>query len=559
MIVKRESVVNKQFPSRLCAVSTGKQSGDIARFVEQGVKLFLLRNTLKLMEHTTEECVEIINNLITPLQGIGKELEFVIEINMDPTSEWLSQHPQERCDPCPVDAPCVSWGSELWKRDASIALRSLTKALAKMPVRAVMLSTGASGIWGDAADPRMVDTGRSMTYRLQNDLRIRYRKNVLLLRKEWNDPHRDFHTVRPPSIQDRRLGRGVLREPTRTRSIYDWLETLHSALNSALLSFCKVVHETSHNGIAVAACCSSLFAVCEAGGMPAPLLEEDGPDVFIAPDGNRLCDGTLRLNGKVGYKFEQRTSPSFEIFSISEAVVKKPAKGTKQIPGIALITDPSASFWLSERDGLKPLWTALRLQLDELEHSGLPYEIFSLGDLFHKQFPDTLLSVFLNTWYVSEAERRQIDARIKRSGKMALWLWGVGVLGESGAMESHMLRMTGIKCRVQDLPGTLKVRPNPQAPLTMSLQGRIGTDIMLSPTFQWADHDAALLAVNSAGKPAMELHRFAEWTSVVCSAVPVPSELLKNLMSEAEYPQIPPVEKTAPAGRQLQRKKVIRK
>ena len=144
--------------------------------------------------------------------------------------------------------------------------------------------------------------------------------------------------------------------------------------------------------------------------------------------------------------------------------------------------------------------------------------------------------VFLNTLYLSEAERRRIDARVKRSAQYAVWFWGAGLLTEIGIEADAGEKLIGLKLRMEKKETSLRVRVvEGNDPLTWGLHtgAKFGPEPAIMPTLTVGDKTAARLGANSDNKTVFAARRGETWTSVHFGTFPVPATLLRNVLKSA--------------------------
>jgi hypothetical protein len=163
------------------------------------------------------------------------------------------------------------------------------------------------------------------------------------------------------------------------------------------------------------------------------------------------------------------------------------------------------------------------------------------------------LYIFLNCFYLNDAERKAIDEKVKRDGNVALWLFGAGIGNETGLSLENMTHLTGFQFASLDSIWelTCSIR-NYQHPITQGLKAdtAFGTDLRVGPIITVSDPEATVLgllifnqgknepgfAVKDFGKGARALGErenfvFAagDWSSVYSAAPNLPADLLRNI------------------------------
>ncbi|HLZ07361.1 MAG TPA: hypothetical protein VKT80_02155, partial [Chloroflexota bacterium] len=206
----------------------------------------------------------------------------------------------------------------------------------------------------------------------------------------------------------------------------------------------------------------------------------------------------------------------------------RPAVGKhRSASQIAVIVDLLASAYLADSEPAKEITGELsRQQFKVMSALGAPYDVYSIDDLFHPRFPEYKVYVFLDIFYLSEAEQRRVDARVKRSDQIAVWLWAPGLLTEAGVGAEFGQKTTGQKLRVE--PGETSMRVKIVAsddPIVWGFHtgATFGPDLAVAPTVTVVSRQTKRLGANSANKTVFSVQRFDHWTSVICGTIPAPS------------------------------------
>jgi hypothetical protein len=232
---------------------------------------------------------------------------------------------------------------------------------------------------------------------------------------------------------------------------------------------------------------------------------------------------------------------------------------------IAVVLD-EASFTYTG-DG-EPLFNALLTAQKqwELGFIGAPWEPYLLTDMDNPKLRDFKLYIFLNTFRVTPQQRAAVQARLKRNGATALWVYAPGYIGDRLSVE-NMRALTGIQLRESATAGELRVEiTSTDHPYTKSLAKGLayGTDVNVDNIKRWYDHQiylkdprdpglerdlpgfrinprfwsddpAATVLGKVAGldKPGLVVKKQAGWTSVYSSAPIVPAALIRNIARAA--------------------------
>lgn len=505
---------------------------------------------------------------------------FWLEVSLDAPDWWRQSHPVELvryCLPAEKDSndlPCVSWASGLWQKEAGDALFRLTRHLFRSPWRAhcigIQIAWGEEGAWRHPAPERLPDIGPRMQEAFQQFVRAKYRRNTALLRNAWKNFSADFDTARCPAAAERRRADvGILRGPARSRRILDYYECFYQAQTDAVLHFARLVKRASDNQASVGIQFATLFGTEHTAegsyAYPEPVLDAADLDFFIAtldpegccltlpmgslhlrrkfvfcsvPASHRLTrSAPMALSHQAGLILSADTADTHlaEICRVAEEAVRD-FKGARHRQGsCALIVDaPNLLCLGSEASWLNAF--LLTAQQQELARTGAAFDVYLLSDLFRPDFHDHKLTIFANIFYLTEAERRRIEARVKRSGQVVVWAWGCGVIAESGISAEAGQQMSGLRQRMEleSAPLSVRVVTTEDA---LTREQRVGTTFgvnrAVAPRFVIGDKHATRLGVLANNKTGFAARRFETWTSVVSGAVPIPAAVLVGALREA--------------------------
>jgi hypothetical protein len=504
-----------------------------------------------------------------------------LEVRVDAPDWWLRTHPEECVFyglPLPSgseekETRSASWASRRWRNEAGAALDRLVRFVqqGEWGGRCIgyQIAAGEAGEWRNPDPGRFPDIGPRMTEQFRAFALEKYRRNTGLLRKAWFDTRAEFNAVTCPDVGERRRANiGIFRNPHLSRRILDYLECLCQSQNQAALHFSSVVKRATGGQSLVGLSYAHAYgneSVAEAGhGFAESVLEAEDVDFFTnagTADALRGLPESLKLRNKLYFHVAPAesslrgvaiatthqagivlpASSGLEAFrstlDIYERCSQAPAKLQQRVSQVAVVMDLAAAHYVSEDEaGRQILETLLNDQMRELNRLGAPFDTYLISDLFHPGFPDYKVTLFLNCFYLSEAERRRIDARIKRSGQTAVWLWAPGVIGEESIEDSLGQRCCGQKVRLERGAANLRVRiVEANDPLTWGhhIGATFGIDRPIAPTITIADKAATRLGANSANKTVFSVRRSENWTSVVFGALSVPSSLLRNVLRSA--------------------------
>ena len=519
---------------------------------------------------------------IESLLSADAEARFLLEIVVDAPEWWRRKHPAEcavYCRPAEeskTPAP-VSWASSRWLTEGGEALMRLLRFVGEQEWSArcfgVQVSAGEAGEWRYPDAERLPDIGPCMTAHFRARLLDTYRRNSGLLRRAWAESRAEFATVTCPRAEERqRADYGMFRNANRSRRLLDYYEAYFDAQNQAALHFCRVARKTTDGRMLIGLSYAPIFGTErraeDTHAFPEPVL--DAPDVdFLAnaaPAGDmfylRALTGSLRLRGKFLFHVATEgevapisaetahtqaaglvlpvTRPDTELRAASQALSASAtgSKPQKRSVDLAIVVDSAGILYIKppSENEVSLNQSLLSHQMREFARLGVDYEVYLLSDLFHARFPETRVLAFLNTFYLSEAERRQIDARVKRGEKTALWFWSPGVIEAEGIRAEAGTQVCGQKLRLEagaaSLLARIVVRDNP---LTYGKpqNATFGLDRPFAPTVTIADKAAERLGSNTANKTVFAVRRYPTWTSLVYGTTPVPARLLRNALIEA--------------------------
>jgi hypothetical protein len=216
---------------------------------------------------------------------------------------------------------------------------------------------------------------------------------------------------------------------------------------------------------------------------------------------------------------------------------------------VAVFVDPRSAFWI--RPGVDLLQPLVYLQLVlGFAHLGAPFDVHLIEDIGNPALPEYKLYVFLDTVYLTGADRAAIQRRVRTKGKTALWVYAPGYLGESGASAEAVSALTGIRVAAR-LPTDVRFSKAARIyltdldhPITRGGSPAVlyGTDAPVAPILIGDDPEARvlgrLLPVHGSSRgvgehPGLLVKEIDGWTSVFSSAPNLPPFLLRNIARTA--------------------------
>ena len=254
-----------------------------------------------------------------------------------------------------------------------------------------------------------------------------------------------------------------------------------------------------------------------------------------------------QIQGGGRYKFEE----IYDLFTRQQEVAKYAYTiDRKKGNEIALIFDEESLCSISN------LTTRSILQYFrdyEVARIGAGVDYYFHNDLAREDMPDYKLYVFLNTFELTEKERKKITTKLSKNGATALWLYAPGVI-DVGAEKrfdcAHIQELTGFKTTMLNALTDMKFRINGEKhTLTKGLDTRklYGFENLQDkcnifrehwlpslsygfPYFYPDDADATILAYTCMnGFPALAVKEYNGFTSVYHSSKIVNYEIIRSI------------------------------
>ncbi|NLX98363.1 MAG: hypothetical protein GXY83_19570 [Rhodopirellula sp.] len=446
--------------------------------------------------------------------------------------------------------------------------------------------------WGRA---QTIDFSPAAVRRLQQWLRQRYHDDVSAFRLAWGDEKLAFDSAQPPSATFRRATEHMMfRHPRTARPVVDYEQFLSDMVSHNIDRSCRIVKEqTQGRKLAGVFYGYSSYCLDTVGfyglgrALDSPHVDflcsptaydrrrGGEPGVFVS-----AYTGSYRLHGKLYWdEVDTRThlctdfvpyrtatpeetvstlqracghaltggtglwwfllagnatfhdAPTMEaIAAARRAAEASLAADRRPIHEVAVFADePSMLYSTTNAPFRRAL---LRTTRDELATMGAPYDYYLLSDIAHPELPDYKLYIFLNAFKVEPSIRLAIDAKVKRDGKTAVWVYAPGYIGDNDFSEAGMESLTGMTLRAHDesLPGELRPADAPH-PITAKLPNRRQWPWTVGPVFSVDDPEATVLG-HTGPYDSLAVKRCDGWRSVY-SMLPLTRELLHGLCREA--------------------------
>jgi len=222
-----------------------------------------------------------------------------------------------------------------------------------------------------------------------------------------------------------------------------------------------------------------------------------------------------------------------DIARIQHASQASLAVDKSHVRQIAVLADEQSFLYM--RMGVGALMQPLMREMhDHLATMGAPFDMYLLSDIANASLPDYKLYVVLNPFYLTDATRAAIKAKVRRNNAVAAWFYAPGFVAQDGTLNAQGIGdLTGIAVRESleerplhlaitdfDHPITAKLRRSNLLPQT----GPVG------PVF-WVDDPQArtLGRLVPDGKTGLAVREFDTWRSVYSAVPTMSTSLLRGL------------------------------
>jgi hypothetical protein len=236
------------------------------------------------------------------------------------------------------------------------------------------------------------------------------------------------------------------------------------------------------------------------------------------------------------YNFQEWVPVMRQMTEIGNRALKKDRSSVAEIA--VIYSERSTSYLKASYRG--PGRDAIIEQMKPLVKIGAPIEVYALEDFV--DIPDRRLYVFLNAYYVTEAQRKQIHATLGRTGGTALWIYAPGLISDNGLSVNGITSLTGIKTCLDTAPGNCEVHlVETEHPINEGLGGRhIGLrdtargDGRIAPRFYIDDTETIILGRSDMkDDPVIAVKENGGWTSVYSTVLLDDLPFLQNVAREA--------------------------
>ncbi|HRV05081.1 MAG: Beta-galactosidase [candidate division TA06 bacterium ADurb.Bin131] len=220
--------------------------------------------------------------------------------------------------------------------------------------------------------------------------------------------------------------------------------------------------------------------------------------------------------------------------------------------GIAMIVDVDSLFYQKMANIL--MYKLLYEQrMNEFGRIGTPWHLYLHDDLAINDMPDYRVYVFLNTFYLTDSERKTIKEKVCRNNNTVVWMHAPGFQNEKGFSMDAIEDLTGIRVRYEDVSANSEIKIiNFFHPLTNNIipdsrdsflgvrkmfewsgtpsHGHMDHTGVVEPVFYADDPHAMVFGkIISINKPGFVMKDMGEWKSIYISAPMLTAKILRNI------------------------------
>lgn len=187
---------------------------------------------------------------------------------------------------------------------------------------------------------------------------------------------------------------------------------------------------------------------------------------------------------------------------------------------------------------------------DLVSRMATPYDMYLLSDLQDERTQGYKMYVFLNAFYITEAERCIIRERLQCGNKTLVWIYATGFIKDDSLSVANMEAVTGIKLALNPVSSDVFIRlSNYDDPITRGtfnagnvlptwsrpdLHDGFGVNKAVGPIFYVTDSEAVPLGRYTCdGRLGCVVKRFQDWSSVFVGTPFVPPVLLRKIARAA--------------------------
>lgn len=206
---------------------------------------------------------------------------------------------------------------------------------------------------------------------------------------------------------------------------------------------------------------------------------------------------------------------------------------------ILVVSDEASCAYATYDSGL--LEQNQRLPQLSLAKIGAPHDSILLRDLERMDMRPYKLAIFLNPYFLTQADRQRIRERVATDGRTVFWATAPGIFGDHGERRETLSQLTGIDFSVAlDEPPVppLLVPGNSKHPLARALGGehppRAGLQMSCCPPIHVADDAVEILGLMAGSRaPGMVLKQLPESRSLISVTAALPPRFFRELARSA--------------------------
>lgn len=220
--------------------------------------------------------------------------------------------------------------------------------------------------------------------------------------------------------------------------------------------------------------------------------------------------------------------------------------------GIAMIVDTESIFYQKMAGNI--MYKLLYEQrMNEFGRIGVPWHLYLHDDLTNKEMPEYRVYVFLNTFYLTDIERKTIKEKICRNNNVIVWMYAPGFQNEMGFSLDAVKELTGIGIKYEKISASSEIKiVNFSHPLTADIEpdskdsffgvrkmfewsgtsshGHMDHTGIVEPVFYAEDSEAEVLGkVISINRPGFVVKDMGTWKSIYVASPMISSKILRNI------------------------------
>ena len=194
----------------------------------------------------------------------------------------------------------------------------------------------------------------------------------------------------------------------------------------------------------------------------------------------------------------------------------------KKVSEIAVFADVESMFYVSEFAKLNH--DCLRNMRDILGRIGAPYDIYNFSDLSKITLEKYKLCIFLNTFKISDENKRIIEERVKKQGRSILWIYAPNYINDNGFSVRDISNIVDINIEEAAIKGS-----------EVESEGiSYGFTEQISPLFCVKDKEAVSLGKYSEDNSiALAYKKQKEYTTYYSAVGNIPYSILRNIAINA--------------------------